>query len=503
MRILQLGSTNWADQYKLPKDMDWEYNEFPNPDKKKAKQGYDVVIISGVVKWSAKKWGKLLYKVDPYHVIYLPKILDQLDDNGQYFIQCSNATKITEDPQTVIDHLSTRLFFGQSGIRFMPTMFQPLMDRIDSYLMMDQSHIKIAVDTDDQWVNIGNFRSNIFIDPGKLMSLWLETEMHDLQVRLKVFIQPSGGDGDVKDCYYVSVGSDLNNSPLPIKVADYARYASVSVEVKGNGNFILGILHSRWSREGAGTFIAGGKRIVNPKNHEDIAYFFSKGDLRPPLNVYFSGARSAEGFEAFPLFRGKKAPMLLFTDMRQEAGQFYTTDYMEKHIKSVINQCLKKLGFDHSQLVMNGISMGTYPAMKLGAQLGAGFINVAKQISDLGHVSSRARLQRPVSFETGYDIDNRLVDKLDEQHLQQLDDDYWRQFDQQDLSNTRLFVAYMKNDDYDDQAIDHLKRSPAIARAKQFVYRGFPGRHNDDPQINYWFMRRLDQILQNDFAREQ
>ncbi|WP_367342616.1 accessory Sec system protein Asp2 [Limosilactobacillus sp.] len=502
MRILQLGSTNWADQYQLPKDMDWEFNVFPNPDMQKAKKGFDAVIIAGPVTWSSKKWNQLLRKVDPYHVIYLPAAMQKLDKAGQLFIQCSNATEITEDPQTVIDHLPTRLFFGQSGIRFMPSSFQPLMDRIESFQMMDQSHIKMEIDTDGQWVNIGNFRDNIFIDPGKLMSLWLEMESDGLEARLRVFIQPSGGDGDVKDCYLVSIGSNLDNPPLPISAADYPRYASVSLEVKGSGDFTLGILHSRWSREGYGDFIAGGKRIVNPANHEDIAYFFSNGDLRPPLNVYFSGARSAEGFEAFPLFHNLHAPMLLFTDMRQEAGQFYTTSYMEEHIKSVIDQCLKQLGFNRSQLVMNGISMGTYPALKLGVQMQVGFINVAKQISNLGYVSRRARLQRPGAFETSYDIDNRLVKQLDDKNLQKLDNDYWELFNKQDLSNTRLFVAYMENDDYDDHAIKHLRESAAIAKAKQFVYRGFPGRHNDNRQINYWFMRRLQQILRQDFSRE-
>lgn len=502
MRVLQLGTTNWADQYQLPKDMEWEFNRFPNPDKKKAKQGYDVVALTAATTWTAEKWNQLLKKVDPYHVIYLPAVSEQMDKAEKHFVQCSNATKITEDPQTVIDHLPTRLFFGQSGIRFMPTTIKLFMDRIESYQMLDQSHIKIVADTDGQWVNIGNYRGNIFIDPNKLMSLWLEMENHGLQVRLRVFIQPSGGDGDVKDCLVLPMGNNLDNLPLPIKAADYSRYASVSVEIKGSGDAILGILHSRWSREDAGTFIAGGRRIVNPDNYEDIAYFFSVGDLLPPLNVYFSGARSAEGFEAFPMFHGLGAPMLLFTDMRQEAGQFYTTDYMEKHIKVVINQCLKQLGFNHSQLVMNGISMGTYPAMKLGAQLKAGFINVAKQISNLGYVSRRARLQRPANFETSFDIDNRLVKQLDDEHLQKLDDDYWHQFDQQDLSQTRLFVAYMENDDYDNHAIGHLKHSIAIARAKQFVYRGFPGRHNDNQQINYWFARRLNQILHEDFSRE-
>ncbi len=52
-------------------------------------------------------------------------------------------------------------------------------------------------------------------------------------------------------------------------------------------------------RDGAGDFISGGKRIVDPATREDIAYYFNPGDLKPPLNVYFSGAREREGFEGY------------------------------------------------------------------------------------------------------------------------------------------------------------------------------------------------------------
>lgn len=503
MRVLQLGPVDWSAKYELPHDMEWEFNEYPCPDKKKAKRGYDAVIVSGAFSLTTDNWQKLQYQVDPYHVCYLPTAREQLSADGQRFLKCSAATEINEEPQKFINHLPTRLFFGQSGIRFMPTFFQPLMDRLQSYAVLDQSHVQIEADTDGEWWNIGNYRQNIYIDPQKLMSYWLEMKTNGIQVRLRVYVQPSGGDGDVKDNFTVEMDSSLKEHTLPIQPSKYPRYASISLEIKGQGTLTLGILHSRWSREGYGIFIAGGQRIINPDNHEDLAYFFNPGDLRPPLNVYFSGARSAEGFEGFPLFRGLHAPMMLFTDMRQEAGQFYTTDYMEKGIKQAIQRALQQLGFQRSQLVMNGISMGTYPALKLGAQLGAGFINIAKPLANLGYIARRSRLQRPEEFTTSFDIDNRLVDQLDESHLRQLDQDFWKQFNQQDLSQTRLFVGYMLNDDYDNHAIDHLKKSPAIAKAQQFVYRGFPGRHNDSRQINQWFMRRLLQILNNDFSREK
>ena len=96
-----------------------------------------------------------------------------------------------------------------------------------------------------------------------------------------------------------------------------------------------------------------------PWPRDDIAYYFNPGDLKPPLNVYFSGAREAEGFEAYFLFKGLKAPMLLFTDMRLNIGQFYDDEdnFFEQEIIKTIKSKLNELGFDESQLLVNGISM--------------------------------------------------------------------------------------------------------------------------------------------------
>ena len=57
-------------------------------------------------------------------------------------------------------------------------------------------------------------------------------------------------------------------------------------------------MHKRWSRLDFGDFILGGHRYTDAERNEFI-YYFNPGDLKPPLNVYFSGYRPAEGFEAF------------------------------------------------------------------------------------------------------------------------------------------------------------------------------------------------------------
>ena len=87
--------------------------------------------------------------------------------------------------------------------------------------------------------------------------------------------------------------------------------------------------------------------------------------------------------------------------------------------------------------------------------------------------------------------------------MHKLDEKFWQEFDHSDLSKTRLFVGYMENDDYDDIAINKLKASPAVKTAKQFSFKGFPGRHNDNDAINAWFVERLVYVLQNNFNRKK
>ena len=45
------------------------------------------------------------------------------------------------------------------------------------------------------------------------------------------------------------------------------------------------------------------ERFFRDSHRQEINYFFYPGDLKPPLAVYFSGYRRAEGFEGFGMMR--------------------------------------------------------------------------------------------------------------------------------------------------------------------------------------------------------
>ena len=499
MNVLQLGGDNWADQYQIPIDIKWEFNDYPVKDKKKQHR-YDAVIFTGEPALTGDEWFRLQWLVDPYKVFYLPGVKAAAGKQLRLFLHQQKAAAIEQLPQDLIADLIPKYYTGQSGLRILPSMLLLNTRNFPGYQYVDGQHMEVDVQAEQDWQDLGTYKQSLFIDPHHLIKFWLEYQGTGLQIRLRVFIQPNGGDGEIKDCYYLPVTGE-QEMELPIKAASDVRFGCIGLEVRGTGKLRLGVLHSRWSRAGQGAFLTGGERIVDPVKHEDIAYYFNPGDMRPPLNVYFSGARGLEGFEAYPLFRNTHAPSLLFTDMRLEIGQFYTGPVIEEQIKKVIRAKLAELGLTNHELIMNGISMGTYPAMKLGMQLSAYAINVAKPIANLGHVAERGRLQRPDEFATIFDIDAQIVPDLDEQSLRQLDEEFWRLASQTDLTETRLFISVMENDDYDDRALAGLQKNTAVQKAKQFTYKGFGGRHNDNPASIQWFAQRVAYLTGKEFKR--
>lgn len=197
------------------------------------------------------------------------------------------------------------------------------------------------------------------------------------------------------------------------------------------------------------------------------------------------------------MMRRLNAPYLLITDSRLEGGQFYTGEFFSQAIPNVIDQHLQKLGFTRQQLILSGISMGTYGALKFGALMGVHEVIVAKPLIHLDTIATRSRLARPDEFETAFDIERAIAAQgqtvTDEMLLQLMD--------QQDITQTNFSIAYMENDDYDPTAFEKLSRH-LITRARRLVSYSLPGRHNDDSAgMLQWFLTRYRQVLQHDFGR--
>ena len=99
-------------------------------------------------------------------------------------------------------------------------------------------------------------------------------------------------------------------------------------------------------------------------DREEVFAYFDPGDRKPPLNVYFSGYKTKEGFEGYRAMRNLGCPFLLISDARLEGGGFYMgSEEYEKLIKDVLRKYMDELGFSGDQVILSGLSMGTYGAL--------------------------------------------------------------------------------------------------------------------------------------------
>lgn len=129
---------------------------------------------------------------------------------------------------------------------------------------------------------------------------------------------------------------------------------------------------------------------------------------------------------------------------------------------------------------------------------------VAKALTNLGYLAERGRLQRPDEFETIFDIDRQLTQTDFPKGLHEIDQKFWRQFDEDNLARTRLFITHMYQDDYDDRAVAKIKSSNAIQHVKEFATKGYPGHHNDNTDGTVsWMIYRIRQVMRDDFGNYQ
>lgn len=120
---------------------------------------------------------------------------------------------------------------------------------------------------------------------------------------MRVQFFQSGSLGSLeKELVYSEV--DLERPVLIDETSPY--YLSFLLEARGQGQLIIGALHKRFSHGPFGEISLGSQVLRDSKRQEIFAYFHP-GDLKPPLNIYFSDYRPAEGFEGFSMMKNMGA----------------------------------------------------------------------------------------------------------------------------------------------------------------------------------------------------
>ena len=492
--VLQVGNEDLSLQLHIPDYVEW--NNI-NDLKEAIERGYDVCVLNRCV--NEKEARILLKKIRAYTLFLLDDV--QVDQWTTWI--CTSRRARVLDIQTLQEFINEdiHLFYSYTyGEKYDPHSLSISQSFKGSVFWDGFSGVELEGDYGNDFYQVAYWRGNIPVFKDQSIDFWLEYEKDDsVSIQLKIEQFQSGSLSTLQNRWIFSE-EDLE-SVVSITNKKMDGPVFVSLLAKGKGKLKIVGLHDRHSRKEYGSFLPGGIRKVTSKR-EEVFMYFDPGDMKPPLNVYFSGYKTQEGFEGFYMMRSMEAPFLLISESRLEGGGFYLGDKeYENLIVSGIQDCLNQLGFDRSQLILSGLSMGTFGALYNGCKLRPHAILLGKPLASLGDIACNERISRPGGFPTSLDVLSKNCGDMSEQSMDVLNHRFWDLFDQTDWSQTKFIISYMLEDDYDMTAYDRLI-SHIDDVGVQVIGKGIHGRHNDDTySIVAWFKNQYEGILKSDFGR--
>ncbi len=489
-----MGNEDLSLQLHIPDYVEW--NNI-NDLKDATERSYDVCVLNRCI--NEKEARILLKKIRAYTLFLLDDV--QVDQWTTWICTSRRAKIIDLDTLQKFIDTDIHLFFMHSyGEKFAPQALSISQYFKGKVFWNGFSGVELEGEYGEDYFQIACWRYNAPIQNGETIDFWLEYEKDDsVSVQLKIEQFQTGLLSNLQNRLVFSE-KDLN-SLIYIENQKANGSVFVSLHAKGKGKLKIVGLHDRHSRKSYGSFLPGGIRKVTSKR-EEVFLYFDPGDMKPPLNVYFSGYKTKEGFEGYNIMRKMGAPFLLVAESRLEGGGFYLGDKeYEDYIVSGIQNCLNQLGFDRSQLILSGLSMGTFGALYNGCKLRPHAILLGKPLASLGDIAVNERISRPGGFPTSLDVLVKNYGDMSEKSIDALNHRFWDLFDQTDWSQTKFIVSYMLEDDYDMTAYDRLI-SHIDDIGVEIIGKGVHGRHNDDTySIVAWFKNQYEGLLKSDFGR--
>lgn len=494
IQILQLGKEDWNKKYQLPEYVKLTY---ANVFTKSPRTPYDLVFVDRTI---AKEEVKPLQEATKAHTLFVTARTKMDESLARYFV-CKKGKKIAEDKiQSFLLTEARNYFPTPYGEKFTFANFSIAHGFVGSITWNGNYSVELEGDYGEKINQIGYWRNNIPIFAGQAIDFWLEYKKDPtVEIALVITQFVNGTISDVQQKWYFSEEELQEVVTVDNQMADGPVF--VALLAKGKGKLEIVALHDRYSRRGHGTFLPGGERFVT-SNREEVFYYFDPGDMKPPLNVYFSGYKTLQGFEGYYMMRKMGCPFLLIAESRLEGGAFYMGDQeYEKELADVIRMHMEELGFSNEQVILSGLSMGTYGALYYGCDILPHAMILGKPLASIGDVAENERLHRPGGFPTSLDVLRYLISDADAKAIDALNHRFWDKFDKTDWSKSKFVVAYMIEDDYDGNAyntlISHLK-----TEGVQVYGKGIHGRHNDATgPIAGWFKNQYEAILIADFGR--
>lgn len=501
IQVLQLGGKNHSKLMSVSDCAEWHYEpDFSElPDK-----GVDIAILDREI--TGNEFDYLIRFLRAYTLFITENVPLEKDSLTQQLMVRKRGKRISaEELRTLLVEELPDYFPGSYGEKFKPYNLSVAQGFKGIVSWRGFEGVSLEGDFGNEMTQAAFWRNDIPIERNQSIEFWLEYAKDatiEISLEITVLYFPYGtipkstktwifSEKDLKDIVYVE-NTDNSRGRM-----------FVSLKAKGKGNLTVIALHDRYSRRGKGAFLPGGGRRVTSER-EEIFYYFDPGNLKPPLNVHFSGYRTQEGFEGYYMLRKMGHPVLLIAEARLEGGACYmgSKEY-ESMLEWIIRDHMKELGFQRSEVIMSGISGGSYGALYYGCRIRPHTILVGKPVPSMGDVAENERINRPGGFPASLDILHKFCGSLSHEAAIRLNDRFWNVFDRTDWGGVQFAVAYMLEDDYDGTAYkklqSHLKGTNVKAYGK-----GLHGRHNDNtPDIVSWFVKQYNRIIQDHFDDTQ
>ena len=505
--ILQIGSSSWQDQMELPAGLGWHFFQATAlPSLKDYMEEEEISKFKALILENPEDLlalGEDLTYFQPYTVFYDKSCkLEAPSEELAHLLRLKQVRPWDfSNKHQFLYVLDRFLYDNQYGDAFTVRDLQVRPDFAGQQTVLGQHFLKLDGAYGEEFTPIAQWVYNYVYDASRPINFWLEYEKDpSCQLQLRIQFYRYGALGDwVKDAVF---SEEEMLQPLELDGAE-PYYLAFSLEAKGEGTLTIGALHKRLSHGPLGGMTVGAQTLRDHKRQEIFAYFHP-GDMKPPLNIYFSGYRPAEGFEGFGMLRAMGSPFILFSDPRLEGGSFYMgSEELENQITAFIDHHLDLLGFEPKEMNFSGLSMGTFGALYYGALYCPHAILVGKPIVNLGDVAANLKFKRPDEFGTSLDMMQLIIGQVSQEGIGQLNQRFWDRFEQADFKDTILALAYMRDDDYDQQAYPDILEA-LYELPVRIISTSRAGRHNDaSGPIIEWFATQYKEIMERDFGRNQ
>lgn len=496
IRILQLGPENFKNHYEIPAETDFSYEKIDTSAKAKM---YDLVFLARSPQVEELP---ILYRLTRTYTLFVIEGTKLTQEAEEYFL-CRKGQYLSEEQLPAFFATEVRNFFPKPyGEKYSLSQISVSQEFQGKISWSGNYKVTMTGDFGTGMHQVAYWRNTIPVFSGQAIDLWLEYKKSpEIEIAMKITQFRAGSLAEIQQTWEFSEEDMKEIVTIDNQKQDGPIF--VSLQASGTGTLEIIGLHDRYSRRGWGNFLPGGERKVT-SDREEVFFYFDPGDRKPPLNVYFSGYKTMEGFEGYNLMRKLGSPFLLISESRLEGGCFYlgSAEY-EKMIVDGLQKYRKELRFSENQVILSGLSMGTFGAMYYGCDVHPHTILLGKPVASTGDVAANERLNRPGGFPTSLDALKYLYQGMNPENVEALNRRFWDKFDQADWSRSRFVASYMIEDDYDQTAygkiLSHLKSSGV-----QVYGKGIHGRHNDDTNaIVRWFVKQYEKILAEDFDRRR